>query len=80
MFCLIIYSSGEHFITGHLTPKKYYVVTAGTEVGIFASYDEVILVTKGISGMYQVSFKSRTQAETFYAVNKKAGRVVLLAP
>lgn len=49
--------------------KKYYVVWAGHETGVFDSWDECLQYTKGFAGAKYKSFKSRQEAIEAYRGN-----------
>lgn len=59
---------------------KWYVVTAGTKVGIWKAWVDMAHYVTNVRGNAHQSFKTREQAERWYETKKSQGLVMLLAP
>ncbi|KAH9916109.1 uncharacterized protein BXZ73DRAFT_81182 [Epithele typhae] len=59
--------------------KKWYVVTAGRQVGIFKYWDDCWMNVRGVRNNCYKSYKTREEAETAYDRQKKAGRLTVVS-
>ena len=59
---------------------QWYVVTAGTKVGIWKAWVDMARYVNNVRGNAHQKFKTREEAEHWFEAKRRDGEVMLLAP